>query len=159
MSHYLKYFATVYLTLVLLVGILIYVFNLGAILLIPALIASAFLSARYFVKKEVRLPTQEEKSKLVWGSTIIAMTFGFIFLVVVIWMNSQTDEIYRTITYTGRGTNSFLVAASIALHALLLHVAYNAYARYSLAEGTGLKRKYDRAALKDAKLTKLKKAP
>jgi len=48
MSHYLKYFATVYLTLVLLVGILIYVFNLGAILLIPALIASAFLSARYF---------------------------------------------------------------------------------------------------------------
>jgi len=93
MSHYLKYFATVYLTLVLLVGILIYVFNLGAILLIPVLIASAFLSARYFVKKELRLPTQEEKNKLVWGSTIIAMTFGFIFLVVVIWMNSQTDEI------------------------------------------------------------------
>ncbi len=55
MSHYLKYSATVYLTLVLIVGILIYVFNLGAILLIPALIASAFLSARYFVKK--RTPT------------------------------------------------------------------------------------------------------
>ncbi|UNW08136.1 hypothetical protein MOV98_05210 [Acinetobacter variabilis] len=51
MSHYPKYFATVYLTLVLIVGILIYVFNLGAILLIPALIASAFLSARYFVKR------------------------------------------------------------------------------------------------------------
>ena len=46
MSHYLKYFATVYLTLVLLVGIFIYVFNLGAILLIPALIASALLSKR-----------------------------------------------------------------------------------------------------------------
>ncbi len=142
MSHYLKYFATVYLTLVLLVGILIYVFNLGAILLIPALIASAFLSARYFVKKELRLPTQEEKSKLVWGSTIIAMTFGFIFLVVVIWMNPQTDEIYRTLAYTtGRGTNSFLVAASIALHALLFHIAYNAYAHYSLAKRTGLERK------------------
>ena len=139
MSHYLKYFATVYLTLVLLVGIFIYVFNLGTILLIPALIASAFLSARYFVKKELRLPTQQEKSKLVWGSTIIAMTFGFIFLVVVIWMNPQTDEIYRTITYIGRGTNSFLVAASIALHALLFHIAYNAYARYSLAKRTGLK--------------------
>ena len=142
MSHYLKYFATVYLTLVLLVGILIYVFNLGAILLIPALIASAFLSARYFVKKELPLPTQEEKSKLVWGSTIIAMTFGFIFLVVVIWMNPQTDEIYRTLAYTtGRGTNSFLVAASIALHALLFHIAYNAYARYSLAKRTGLERR------------------
>lgn len=78
MSHYLKYFATVYLSLVLFVGVLIYVFNLGAILLIPALIASAFLSARYFVKREQRLPSKEEKSKLVWGSTIIAITFGFI---------------------------------------------------------------------------------
>jgi len=62
MSHYLKYFATVYLTLVLIVGILIYVFNLGAILLIPALIASAFLSARYFVKKELRLSTRKRKA-------------------------------------------------------------------------------------------------
>src|SRR5690606_650678 len=137
----LKYFATVYLTLVLLVGILIYVFNLGAILLIPALIASAFLSACYFVKKELRLLSQEVIYKLVCGSTIVDMTLGVIFLVVVIWMNPQTDEIYRTITYTGRGTNSFLVAASIALHALLFHIAYNAYARYSLAKRTGLERK------------------
>ena len=141
MSYYLKYFATVYLTLVLIVGILIYVFNLGAILLIPALIASAFLSARYFVKKELRLPTQEEKSRLVWGSTIIAMTFGFIFLFIVIWLHPQTEEIYRRMAYTGRGPNSFLVAASIALHALLFHIAYNAYARYSLAKRTGLERK------------------
>ena len=137
MSHYLKYFATVYLTLVLIVGILIYVFNLGAILLIPALIASAFLSARYFVKKELRLPTQEEKSRLVWGSTIIAMTFGFIFLFIVIWLHPQTEEIYRRMAYTGRGPNSFLVAASIALHALLFHIAYNGYARYSLSKHTG----------------------
>jgi len=137
MSHYLKYFATVYLTLVLIVGILIYVFNLGAILLIPALIASAFLSARYFVKKELRLPTQEEKSRLVWGSTIIAMTFGFIFLFIVIWLHPQTEEIYRRMAYTGRGPNSFLVATSIALHALLFHIAYNGYVRYSLSKCTG----------------------
>lgn len=62
MSHYLKYFATVYLTLVLIVGILIYVFNLGAILLIPALIASAFLSARYFVKKNSDYPPKKRKA-------------------------------------------------------------------------------------------------
>lgn len=141
MSHYLKYFATVYLTLVLIVGILIYVFNLGAILLIPALIASAFLSARYFVKKELRLPTQEEKSRLVWGSTIIAMTSGFIFLFIVIWLHPQTEEIYRRMAYTGRGPNSFLVAASIALHALLFHIAYNSYARYSLSKRTGVDHK------------------
>jgi len=39
--------------------------------------------------------------------------------------------------YTGRGPNSFLVTASIALHALLFHIAYNGYARYSLSKRTG----------------------
>ncbi|MFV5405540.1 MULTISPECIES: ABZJ_00895 family protein [unclassified Acinetobacter] len=143
MSHYLKYFATVYLILVLLVGLFVYLFGLGAILLIPALIASAFLSARYFVKHQHRLPTQEEKKPLIWGSTIIAMTFEFIFLFVLIWMSPQTDEIYRTIAYTGRGPNSFLVAASIALHALLFHIAYNGYARYSLSKRAGLEKNRD----------------
>ena len=58
-------------------------------------------------------------------------------------MHPQTAEIYRTMSYTGRGPNSFLVAASIALHALLFHIAYNGYARYSLAKRTGLEKKQD----------------
>lgn len=141
MSHYLKYFATVYLSLVLFVGVLIYVFNLGAILLIPALIASAFLSARYFVKREQRLPSKEEKSKLVWGSTIIAITFGFIFIFVVISMHPQTEAIFNNMAYTGRGPNSFLMAAVIAVHGLIFHIAYNGYARYSLSKRVGIERK------------------
>ena len=65
------------------------------------------------------------------------MTFGFIFLFIVIWLHPQTEEIYRRMAYTGRGPNSFLVATSIALHALLFHIAYNGYARYSLSKRTG----------------------
>ena len=61
MSHYLKYFATVYLTLVLIVGILIYVFNLGAILLIPALIASAF-QRPVLCKKNSDYPPRKRKA-------------------------------------------------------------------------------------------------
>ncbi|HJF26934.1 ABZJ_00895 family protein [Acinetobacter bohemicus] len=134
MSHYLKYFATIYLALVILIGILIYILNLGVIILIPALIAAAFLSARHFVKTQQRLPSKEEKSKLVWGSTTIAMAFGFIFLFVMIWLHPQTEEVFRTTAYAGRGPNSFLVAALIGLHGLVFHIAYNGYARYSLAK-------------------------
>ncbi|NNG75987.1 hypothetical protein HLH10_06525 [Acinetobacter sp. ANC 4277] len=61
-----------------LVSILIYGLKLGAITLLPGLIASAFLSARHFVKKEQRLPNDKEKNTLVWGSTVVAMTIGFI---------------------------------------------------------------------------------
>jgi len=64
MSHYLKYFAVVYsIALIVLVSILIYGLKLGAITLLPGLIASAFLSARHFVKKEQRLPNDKEKKQ------------------------------------------------------------------------------------------------
>ncbi|ATO19804.1 hypothetical protein BS636_09135 [Acinetobacter sp. LoGeW2-3] len=132
MSHYLKYFAAVYFALLVLVGMIVYWLNLGAIIFIPALIAAAFLSARHFVHQELRLPTPEEKKTLVWGSTIIAMTLGFIFIFVMIWLHPYTEEILRRINYTGRGPNSFIVAALIALHAGLFHIAYQGYSRYSL---------------------------
>ena len=64
MSHYLKYFAAVYsIALFLLVSILIYGLKLGAITLLPGLIASAFLNARHFVKKEQRLPERKRKKQ------------------------------------------------------------------------------------------------
>ncbi|MDK1682778.1 ABZJ_00895 family protein [Acinetobacter terrestris] len=134
MSHYLKYFAAVYsIALILLVSILIYGLKLGAItLLLPSLIASAFLSARHFVKREQRLPNKKEKNTLVWGSTIIAMSMGFIVIFLLIFLHPRAEGILITIGYAGRAGNSFLVAIAIALHGLIFHIAYNGYARYSL---------------------------
>jgi len=133
MSHYLKYFAAVYsIALILLVSILIYGLKLGAITLLPGLIASAFLSARHFVKREQRLPNKKEKNTLVWGSTVIAMGMGFIVIFVLIFMHPHTEEVLMTMGYAGRAGNSFLVAGVIALHGLIFHIAYNGYARYTL---------------------------
>ena len=133
MSHYLKYFAAVYsIALILLVSILIYGLKLGAITLLPGLIASAFLSARHFVKREQRLPNKKEKNTLVWGSTVIAMGMGFIVIFVLIFMHPRTEEVLMTMGYTGRAGSSFLVAGAIALHGLIFHIAYNGYARYTL---------------------------
>ncbi|MEJ2898196.1 ABZJ_00895 family protein [Acinetobacter sp. NS-4] len=133
MSHYLKYFAAVYsIVLILLVSILIYALKLGVITLLPGLIASAFLSARHFVKKEQRLPNAKEKNTLVWGSTIIAMTMGFIVMFILIFMHPRAEEILMTMGYAGRARNSLLVAGAIALHGLIFHIAYNGYARYTL---------------------------
>jgi hypothetical protein len=135
MSHYLKYFAAVYsIALILLVSILIYGLKLGAITLLPGLIASAFLSARHFVKKEQRLPNDKEKSKLVWGSTIIALIIGFIMMFALIFMHPRAEEILITLGHAGRARYSFLMAGAIALHGLIFHIAYNGYARYFLSK-------------------------
>ena len=135
MSHYLKYFAVVYsIALIVLVSILIYGLKLGAITLLPGLIASAFLSARHFVTKEQRLPNDKEKSKLVWGSTIVAMTIGFIVMFVLIFMHPRAEEILITLGHAGRASYSFLMAGAIALHGLIFHIAYNGYARYFLSK-------------------------
>lgn len=135
MSHYLKYFAVVYsITLIVLVSILIYGLKLGAITLLPGLIASAFLSARHFVKKEQRLPNDKEKNKLVWGSTVVAMTIGFIVMFVLIFMHPRAEEILITLGHAGRASYSLLIAGAIALHGLIFHIAYNGYARYSLSK-------------------------
>ena len=135
MSHYLKYFAAVYsIALILLVSILIYGLKLGAITLLPGLIASAFLSARHFVKKEQRLPNDKEKNKLVWGSTVVAMTIGFIVMFVLIFMHPRAEEILITLGHAGRASYSLLIAGAIALHGLIFHIAYNGYARYSLSK-------------------------
>ncbi|WP_407303920.1 ABZJ_00895 family protein [Acinetobacter sp.] len=134
MSHYLKYFAAVYsITLILLVSILIYGLKLGIITLLPGLIASAFLSARHFVKKEQRLPNNKEKNKLVWGSTVIAMSMGFVVVFILIFMHPHAAaDILINIGYAGRAANSLLVAVAIAIHGLIFHIAYNGYARYTL---------------------------
>ena len=135
MSHYLKYFAVVYsIALIVLVSILIYGLKLGAITLLPGLIASAFLSARHFVKKEQRLPNNKEKNTLVWGSTVVAMTIGFIVMFVLIFMHPRAEEILITLGHAGRASYSLLIAGAIALHGLIFHIAYNGYARYSLSK-------------------------
>ena len=67
-----------------------------------------------------------------WGSTVVAMTIGFIVMLVLIVMHPRAEEILMTIGYAGRSLNSLLVAAAIALHGLIFHIAYNGYARYTL---------------------------
>ena len=86
MAYYLKHFAAVYsIALVLTTAILIFVLNLGGITLLPALIASAFISARSFVKNELRLPLPDEKIQLAWGSSAVALIIGgfFIFFLIL----------------------------------------------------------------------------
>lgn len=131
MSHYLKYFAAVYcIALVLVISILIFGFHLGGITIIPALIASAFIAARYFVKREQRLPLSDEKVQLVWGSSAVAVVIGSFFVCFLVLMNPNANEILKAADEAGLAISAVIMLFMIAIHGAIFSIAYGWYAKF-----------------------------
>lgn len=130
MAPYLKHFAAVYsIALVLLITVLMFGLNLGSLTLVPALIAAAFISARYFVQKERRLPTNHEQIQLVWGSSAVAISIGSLFAFFIVMMNPNAEEILKAADEAGLGLYALIMLGLILLHGAVFHVAYGWYAR------------------------------
>lgn len=133
MKHYLKHFAAIYsIALVFLVAILIFGLQLGGITLIPALIASALLSASHFVKKEQRLPSSDEKIQLVWGCSAIAIIIASFFVFFLVLMNPNAEQILKAADEAGLGISALIMLCLIAVHGIIFHFAYGCYAAYCL---------------------------
>lgn len=131
MSHYLKYFAAVYcIALVLVVTLLIFGFNMGGITLLPALIASALISARHFVQREQRLPFSEEKVQLIWGSSAVAIIIGSFFVFFLVLMNPNAEEILKAADQAGLTLSAVIMLLMVAIHGAIFSIAYGWYAKF-----------------------------
>ena len=129
MKPYLLFFAAVYsITLVLLITVLIFGLNLGGLTLLPALIASAFISAGHFVKKEQRLPSSDEKIQLVWGSSAVAIIIGSFFVFFLVLMNPNAEAILKAADKAGLALAAVVMLCLIAIHGAVFHIAYGWYA-------------------------------
>lgn len=129
MSHYLKHFAAVYsIALVLLMTILIFGLNLGGLVLLPTLVACAFISAGHFVKKEQRLPTSDEKTQLIWGSSAIAIIIASFFVFFLVLMNPNAEKILDAADKAGLALSAVIMLCLIAVHGAVFHIAYHWYA-------------------------------
>lgn len=132
MSRYLKHFAAVYsIALVLVITVLIFGLKLGGITLLPALIASAFISAGHFVKKQQRLPFPEEKIQLIWGSSAVALIIGSIFIFFLILMNPNAEQIIKSADNAGLVLSAVVMLCLVAIHGAIFYIAYGWYARFS----------------------------
>lgn len=129
MSVYLKYFAAVYsIALVLMLFVLIFIFNLGILTLLPALIAAALLSARHFVRKEQRIATNHEKIQLVWGSSAVAICIGSFFAFFIVMLNPNAEQILAVVDQAGLGLYAIVMLCLVAIHGAIFHIAYGWYA-------------------------------
>ena len=73
MKYYLLFFTAAYVVITIIVAVISTLLNLPSSTGMAPLVAVGFLTAWQFVKREQRIPTPEEKKKLIWGS--IASTF------------------------------------------------------------------------------------
>ena len=131
MVHYLKHFAAVYsIALILLVTVLIFGLNLGGFTLLPTLIACAFLTARHFVKKELRLPSADEKVQLVWGSSAVALIIGSFFIFFLILMNPKAEQILKSADNAGLALSALIMLCLVAIHGAIFSIAYGWFAKF-----------------------------
>jgi len=73
MKYYLLFFTAAYAVITIIFAVISTLLNLPSSTGMAPLVAVGFLTAWQFVKREQRIPTPEEKKKLIWGS--IASTF------------------------------------------------------------------------------------
>ena len=84
MKYYLLVFSGIYMVAVIVFGILTTLLNIPNSGGVPTLLAAGFLTAWHFVNKEKRIPDDQEKIQLIWGS--IACTFIVSALLVIIFV-------------------------------------------------------------------------
>lgn len=87
MKYYLLVFTGIYIVSTFLIGLLTAALSSGSSGIVSTLILSGFFTAWHFVNREKRLPSDDERIQLIWGS--IACTF-IVFAVFFLLMNIET---------------------------------------------------------------------
>nr|WP_174505397.1 ABZJ_00895 family protein [Acinetobacter sp. Marseille-Q1620] len=128
MKHYFLYFAAIYSIALVLLGLLFSILNLGFITTLPILLAAAFLTASHFVKKELRLPSHDEKIQLVWGSTATALVIACLLLFFYIVTNPASDHLLEIAEKTGLAGSAIIMLFIVIIHGGVFYLAYGWYA-------------------------------
>ena len=128
MKHYFLYFAAIYSIALVLLGVLFTMFNLGMIMTLFILIAAGFLTAAHFVKKEQRLPSNDEKMLLVWGTTMTALVIACILLFFYIVTNPASDHLLEAAEKSGLAGTAVIMLFVVIIHGGIFYLSYGWYA-------------------------------
>ncbi len=129
MKHYLLYFAATYSIALVLLGLLFAMFNLSFITTLPVLIASGFLTASHFVKKEQRLPNHDEKILLIWGTTATAIVIACLLLFFYIVTNPASDHYIEMADKSGLAGAAIIMLFVVIIHGGIFYLSYGWYAK------------------------------
>ena len=130
MKHYLRYFAVFYVIALFLIGLLFNLLKIGSISYIPTLIATGFITANHFIKKENRPPSTEEKVQLVWGSTITALFILCILCFFFIVLSPASDKLLKFAENTGLALWAVIMLFFVIIHAGIFFICYGWYANF-----------------------------
>ena len=132
MKYYLLFFTAAYPVSTILFAVISTLLNLPGSTGMAPLLAVGFLTSWQFVKREQRIPTPEEKKKLIWGSIASTFVVSFVLVAVVVMATMSIQDVMTVLK--GVPAWIWLVAFSfvILIEYFILHMSFGWYAKTCL---------------------------
>jgi hypothetical protein len=132
MKYYLLFFTAAYVVITIIVAVISTLLNLPGSTDIAPLVAVGFLTAWQFVKREQRIPTSEEKKKLIWGSIASTFVVSIVLAAVVEMATMSMQDMLNML----KGVPAWIWLAGfgfvILIEYLILHMSFGWYAKTCL---------------------------
>jgi hypothetical protein len=132
MKYYLLFFTAAYAVSTIIFAVISTLLNLPGSTGMAPLLAVGFLTSWQFVKREQRIPTPEEKKKLIWGSIASTFVVSFVLVAVVVMATMSIQDVMTVLK--GVPAWIWLVAFSfvILIEYFILHMSFGWYAKTCL---------------------------
>ena len=139
LKHYFLVFSGAYILALILFGILSIAINITSASGVPTLIVGGFFTAWYFVKREKRIPDDNEKIQLVWGSIACTFFVSAILLFVYALLSGTTLQLVETLQTVPMWIWLFAIGFMILIEFIIFSLSYGWYAKKCL---DGLNKKH-----------------
>ena len=132
MKYYLLFFTAAYAVSTIIFAVISTLLNLPGSTGMAPLLAVGFLTSWQFVKREQRIPTPEEKKKLIWGSIASTFVVSFVLVAVVVMATMSIQDVMTLLK--GVPAWIWLVAFGfvILIEYFILHMSFGWYAKTCL---------------------------
>ena len=133
MKYYLLFFTGIYTVAIILFGIFATIFDLtSSITTVPTLILAGFLTAWQFVKREQRIPTPEEKKKLIWSSIASTFVVSTVLAAIVLPATMSIQDIMNALKAIPSWIWLVIFGFLILIEYAVFHYSYSGYAKTCL---------------------------
>ena len=132
MKYYLLFFSAVYTVMTIIFAIISTLLDLPSSSGVTPLFAVGFLTAWQFVKREQRIPTSEEKKKLIWGSIASTFVVSIVLAAVLVMATMSIQDVMAILKDVPSWIWFVAFGFVILIEYFILHMSFGWYAKTCL---------------------------
>jgi hypothetical protein len=132
MKYYLLFFTAAYVVITIIFAVISTLLNLPSSTGMAPLVAVGFLTAWQFVKREQRIPTPEEKKKLIWGSIASTFVVSIVLAAVLVMATMSIQDVMAILKDVPSWIWFVAFGFVILIEYFILHMSFGWYAKTCL---------------------------